>query len=73
MPMTRADRVFWSIVVIILVGIFWVKFLELYLSAWFALVVGLAIATLIIRFGDKLSPEHLIKVAIGKVRKRSSS
>jgi len=61
MPMSRGDRVFWSIVVIILVGLLWVKFVEQYLSAWWALVIGIALAILIIRYGEKIKLERLIK------------
>lgn len=73
MPMTRADKVFWSIVVIILIGLLWLKFVEKYLSAWLGLVVGLAMAALIVKFGEKVSPEYLVKVFIIKIRRLSSS
>ncbi len=59
--MSLGDRVFWSIVTIILVGLLWVKFLEQYLDAWWALVVGIALAALIIKYGDKIKLETLIK------------
>lgn len=72
MPMTRADKVFWSIVVIILIGLLWLKFVEIYLSAWFGLILELAIAALIFKFGEKISPEYLLKVAVSKIRRQSS-
>lgn len=62
MPASLGDKVFWSIVVIIAVGLLWVKFVEQHLSAWWALVVGIALAALIIKYGDKFKFESLINL-----------
>lgn len=53
LPMSLGDRVFWSIATMILIGIIWVKFIEKYLNAWWALVVGLVISAFIIKYGGK--------------------
>jgi len=39
-----------------------VKFVEQHLSAWWALVVGIALAALIIKYGDKFKFESLINL-----------
>jgi len=66
MPMSLGDRVFWSIVTIILVGLLWVKFVEQYLDASWALVIGLVLAALIIIYGNQIKLERLIKRGTGK-------
>lgn len=72
MTMTRADKVFWSIVVIILIGLLWLKFVEEYLNAWFGLIVGLIIAASIVKFGEKVSPEYLAKLVVKRIRGRTA-
>jgi len=70
MPLSLSDRVFWSIALTILVGVLWVKFLEQYVTAWGALVVGLIIAILIMKFGGReFSLRDLISKAMGRMGK----
>lgn len=53
MPLSLGDRVFWSIATAIFIGIIWVKFIERYISAWWALVIGFIASVLIMRYGGK--------------------
>ncbi|MEM2178515.1 MAG: hypothetical protein QXF09_06265 [Nitrososphaerota archaeon] len=53
MPLSLGDRIFWSIALTILIGVIWVKFIENYISSWGALVVGLIVSVLIMKYGGK--------------------
>jgi len=53
MPLSLGNRVFWSIALMILIGILWIKFIEGYITAWGALVVGFIASALIIRYGGR--------------------
>ncbi|GEM_PF-7090015 len=53
MPLSLGDRVFWSIALTIFIGVIWVKFIENYISSWGALIVGLIVSALIMKYGGK--------------------
>jgi len=53
MPMGFGDRLFWSIASAVAIGIFWLKFVEPYLSIWFALGIAIVVAVLIWRKGGQ--------------------
>ena len=47
----RFDRVFISVVIFVAIGLFWLRFIEVYLPLWIAGVISAIIAYLIIRWG----------------------
>lgn len=53
MPLSLGDRVFWSIALMIFIGVIWVKFIENYISSWGALIVGLIVSALIMKYGGR--------------------
>lgn len=65
MPLSLGDRVFWSVVLMVLVWISWMVFLEQW-SIWGSLVVGLTIAILIMKFGGR---EFSLRDLVSKARK----
>lgn len=65
MPLSLGDRIFWSVILMILVWISWMAFLEQY-SIWGSLVVGLTIAILIMKFGGR---EFSLRDLVSKARK----
>jgi predicted small integral membrane protein len=66
MPLSLGDRIFWSIALIIFIGVIWVKFIEKYITSWGALIVGLIVSALIMKYGGKeISLQNFFK----KIRK----
>lgn len=55
--MTYGDKIFYSAMVLIFLGLFWLKFVEAYLNIWFCLVPW-AVATLFIVKPDLLRPRR---------------
>jgi len=48
----------------ILIGIIWIKFIEEYITAWGALLVGFIVSALIIRYGGR---EFSLRAWVSKI------
>jgi len=68
MPLSLFDRIFWSIASMILIGMIWVKLIERYINAWGAVVVGLIVSALIMKYGGQ---EFSLRTLISKITHRT--
>jgi len=48
---SRGDRIFLGMILLILLHLLWMRFLEKYLSLWFAFIISLILLTIIVKWG----------------------
>jgi predicted small integral membrane protein len=48
---SRGDRIFLGMILLILVHLLWMKFIEKYLSLWFAFILSTVLLIIIIKWG----------------------
>jgi len=48
---SRGDRIFLGMILLILIHLLWMRFLEKYLSLWFAFIISLTLLIIIVKWG----------------------
>jgi predicted small integral membrane protein len=48
---STGDRIFLGMIFLILIHLLWMRFIEKYLSLWFALIVSLILLIIIVKWG----------------------
>jgi len=48
---SRGDRIFLGMVLLILIHLLWLKYLDKYLSLWFAFIISIILLVILVKWG----------------------